>query len=119
MSAPMIVLGNRFQAMKLKDIPDKMGILANDSRLDEQLQPTLFTDPSLDKDKLQAKDLVYATSLQKLMQMHYHASSYVKKCTCLYCQQHPVRLLPPDHFSALHFLPLPLLHTPKGTLPKV
>ena len=55
MSAPMIVLCNRFQAMKLKDIPDKMGILANDSRLDEQLQPTLFTDLSLDKDKLQAK----------------------------------------------------------------
>ena len=57
MSAPMIALSTRFQAMKVKDIPVKMGVPASDARLDEQFQHALFIDPSLDKDKLQAEEI--------------------------------------------------------------
>ena len=62
--------------MRVKDIPVKMGVPASDARLDEQFQHALFIDPSLDKDKLQAKDLAHANSLKRFMTTHCHASNY-------------------------------------------
>ena len=118
MSAPLIALSKRFQAMKVKENPVKMGIPASDSRIDEQFQHALFIDPSLVKYKLTAKDLASASSLKKLIETHCHALSYafqIKKCsvpTCYYCIEHPVRL-PPEQFSELNYLPLPLLDASK------
>ena len=74
MSAPLIALSRRFQAMKVKGNPMKMGVPASDSRINEQFQHALFIDPFLVKDKLTAKDLASASSLKKFT--HCHASSY-------------------------------------------
>ena len=114
MSNPMITVGQRFQAMKVKDNMVKLGVPASDARIEEQFQHALFVDPALTKDDLIAKGLKKAESFAKFLKTHCHASQYVfqiKKCsnaTCFYCLEHPVRL-PDDVFSSLMFLPLPLL----------
>ena len=114
MSNPMITVGQRFQAMKVKDNMVKLGVPASDARIEVQFQHALFVDPALTKDDLTTKDLKKAESFAKFLETHCHASQYVfqiKKCsdaTCLYCLEHSV-CLPDDVFSSLMFLPLPLL----------
>lgn len=118
MSTPLINVGKRFMGMKVKENPIRLGIPATDTKMNEQFKQALFIDSSLEEDKLTAKDLSAATSLQQFMKTHCHASNYVfqiKKCTnlsCHYCQEHPIRL-PGDIFETLSFLPLPLLDSSK------
>ena len=114
MSNPMITVGQRFQAMKVKGNKVKLGVPATDVQMEEQFQHALFVDPELTKNDLTAKGLKKAESFAKFLKTHCHASHYVfqiKKCsdaTCFYCLEHPVRL-PDDVFSSLTLLPLPLL----------
>ena len=118
MSAPLVTVSQRFQAMKVKDNKVKVGVAAIHADLDMQFQHALFIDPSLERDKLTGKDLASAHSLQKFMKNHCHSSSYVfqvKKCmepACFYCNQHPIRL-PVEKFLELNYLPLPLLDASK------
>ena len=110
----MITVGQRFQAMKVKDSAVKLGVPASDARMEEQFQHALFVDPTLTKDDLTAKGLKRAESFERFLKSHCHASQYafqIKKCSdasCFYCLEHPVRL-PDSVFSTLTFLPLPLL----------
>jgi len=118
MSASLITLGQRFQNMKVKENPIRLGVPATQMDMDEQFQHALYIDTSLKPDSLTAKDLKSAPSLERFMENHCHASKYVfqvKKCTdvsCFYCQEHPIRL-PEDVFHSLSFLPLPLLDNSK------
>ena len=67
MSAPLVTVSQRFQAMKVKDSKVKVGVPASASNLDAQFQHALFIEPSLQKDKLTAKDLANANTLQRFM----------------------------------------------------
>ena len=118
MASPMITLGQRFQAMQVKDVPIKLGIPASDSELANQFQHVAFIDPSLTSTDLKATTLKKADAYQGFFKAHCHSSQYmfqVKKCkdpNCYYCMRHPIRL-PHEVFESLHFLPLPLLDSSK------
>ena len=118
MSQPLITVSGRFQAMKVKDTPVKVGVPASDTGMTEQFQQALLFDPTLTQDDLSAKTLQKATQYQKFVSTHCHASQYmfqIKKCNsseCEYCCEHPVRLSP-EVFETLSFLPLPLLDSTK------
>ena len=118
LSPVMILLGQRFQAMKLKGQTIKLGVPATEAEMTELFSHCTFIDPSLEPSKLSQKDLKNASALQSFWAKHCHASQYVyqiKKCTdeaCYYCLQHPIRL-PTEVFSELSFLPLPLLDISK------
>ena len=118
MSVPLIAVGKRFQAMKVKDNQVKLGVPATEADITEQFKHALFFDPSLRKDDLSAKTLRESKQLQSFIKVHCHTSAYafqVKKClsdVCFYRQENPIRLLIED-FKKLHFLPLPLLDVTK------
>ena len=115
MAIPLIQVGQRFQCMKIKDVPVELGVPATESEIEAQFKWVLSIDPTLDKERLSKMDLQNAASLQSFMKAHCHISAYafqVKKCcdnTCYYCSKHQIRLSHED-FKSLHFLPLPLLH---------
>ena len=77
----------------------KLGLPASDVQLSEQFQYALHFDPSLDQGDISSKSFKAFDALQSFMKNHCKCSQYmfqVKKCTdasCLYCVQHPVRLL--------------------------
>ena len=74
MSNLMITVGQRFQAMKVKDSAVKLGVPASDVRMEEQFQHILFVDPALTKDDLTAKGLRRAESFERFLKSHCHAS---------------------------------------------
>ena len=120
MATPLIQVGQRFQCMKIKHVPVKLGVPATESEIEAQFKWVLYIDPTLDKERLSKTDLQNAASLQSFMKAHCHLSAYafqVKKCcdnTCYYCSKHQIWLSHED-FKSLHFLPWPLLHpTNKG-----
>ena len=118
MSAPLTTVGSRFQAMKVKDNRVKLGVPASEAHINEQFQQGLLIDPALTQDNLTARDPDKATSLKGFMKTHCHASHYmfqVKKCTCYYCLQYPVRHSH-DMFTQLSFLPLPLRGMSNGAM---
>lgn len=55
MSTPLILVGRRFQAMKVKDTLVKVGVPATEAELTEQFQHALFVDSSLDRNDLTSK----------------------------------------------------------------
>ena len=116
MSTPLITVSQQFKAMKIKDSGMKLGVPASEEDLETQFQHALFIESSLDKNKLTARDMANASSLQGFMKNHCHSSSYafhsfsyafqVKKCmdpaaARFYCNQHPVRL-PMEQFLELN-----------------
>ena len=109
-----IVLGDRFQSMKIKGMGIKLGLPAQDDDIDELFSQSTFIEPNLDRNKLRKEDLKDAKSLHSFFSKHCHCSHYVfqiRKCTdgsCYYCSEHPPRL-PKEVFEKLSFLPLPLL----------
>lgn len=68
------MVGQRFQAMKVKDNMVKLGVPASDPQIHEQFQHALFVDPALTKDDLTAKGLKKAESFAKFVKTHCHAS---------------------------------------------
>ena len=118
LSPVMILLGQRFGAMKLKGRSVKLGVPATESEMSEQFMHSHFIEPSLERERLTQDVLKSASGLQKFLKHHCHSSHYVyqlKKCTnqdCYYCKEHPIRL-PPEVFSKLCFLPLPLFDASK------
>ena len=79
----MIVLSQRFQAMKLKGQAVKVGVPATEAEMSELFAYSAFIDPGLDCDKLTKVDLQKASALQSFWEKHSHASHYVyqiKKC---------------------------------------
>ena len=108
-----IVLGDRFQSMKIKGMGIKLGLPAQDDDIDELFSQSTFIEPNLDRNKLRKEDLKDAKSLHSFFSKHCHCSHYVfqiRKCTdesCYYCSKHPPRL-PKEVFEKLSFLPLPL-----------
>ena len=115
MSAPLISVGQRFQAMEVKG--EKV-IVRKPAMTEEQnalFEKVVQLDSSICKDK---QDLAIAKCSQEFLVTHAHSSQYMfqmKKCSnpdCKYCQEHPVRI-PEKVFSNLSFLPMPRL---EGTL---
>ena len=71
MSAPLVALSTRFQAMKVKGNPVKVGLPASESRIDEQFEHALFIDPS--RTSLRLKILLLLSlsrDLSRLIVMH-------------------------------------------------
>lgn len=118
MSPVKVTLAQRFQIMKIKDIPVKIGTAATDDEMDKLFSFAQFIEPTLEKDRLTSKDLKKATTYTDFIKKHCHCSQYVfqiKKCldsSCYYCVQHPVQVSP-EVFDSLSFLPLPLLNATK------
>ena len=114
MSPVKAILAQRFQNMKIKDVPIKIGTAATTEDIDKLFGFSEFIDPTLQKDKLSSKFLKEATAYNYFIKKHCHCSHYafqIKKCTdssCYYCTQHPIQLTP-EVFANLPFLPLPLL----------
>lgn len=114
MSVPMTTVGERFQRMKIKGKPTKLGVPASDLHMTKQFKHALEIDPSLSEGHLTKKDLDKATSLKDFMKTHCRELVYmfqVKKCckpTCTHCSKHPIQL-ESDQFSQLSYVPLPLL----------
>lgn len=98
----MITLEQRFQVIKVKDTPVKLGMPASDDELANQFQYVAFIDPSR---KL-------SISLEPTVTLRVFQ---VKKCEVLnyyYCSRHPIQQLQ-EVFEFLHFLPLLLLDSTK------
>ena len=118
MARPMLSVGQRFQEMKVKGVPVKLGIPASDDELAQHFQHVAFIDPSLTPTDLKAATLKKADAYQGFFKAHCHSSQYmfqVKKCkdpNCFYCSRHHIRL-PQEVFDSLHFLSLPLLDSTK------
>lgn len=56
-SIPLVNLGCRFQDMKVKGNPIRLGVPANEANMEEQFQHALIIDPSLEQGCFTAKDL--------------------------------------------------------------
>ena len=76
MATPLIQVGQRFQCMKIKDVPVKLGVPATESEFEVQFKWVLSIDPALDKERLSKMDLQNAASLQSFMKAHCHLSAY-------------------------------------------
>ena len=117
-SAPMIALSSRIQALTLKDEKFADHIPASDSEIGDFFEHIHFIEPNLDRNHLTKDILKDAPALVKFMDVHCHISQYafqVKKCkdeSCYYCIGKPVRM-PVEVFESLHFLPLPRLDSTK------
>ena len=114
MATPLIQVGQRFQCIKIKDFPVKLGVPATESEIEAQFNWVLSIDPTLDKERLSKTDLQNAASLQSFMKAHCHLSAYAFQVNCsdnacYYCSKHQIQLSHED-FESLHFLSLPLLH---------
>ena len=83
MAVPMTLIGQCFQAMKIKENYIKLGVPASECDMDEMLQQVLFIDPSISRNDHTAKGLESCKSLHKFLGNHSHSSHYVfqlKKC---------------------------------------
>ena len=118
LSPVMVLLGQRFGAMKLKGQSVKLGDPATEAEMSEQFMHSHFIEPGLERERLTQDVLKSASGLQNFLKHHCHSSRYVyqfKKCTdqdCYYCKEHPIRL-PPEVFRKLSLLPLLLLDASK------
>ena len=118
MSAPMITLSGRIQALTLKDEKFGVHIPASDSEIEDFFEHIHFIEPNLDRKHLTKEVLKDAPALKNFMDVHCHISQYafqIKKCkdeSCYYCIGKPVQMSA-EVFESLHFLPLPRLDSTK------
>ena len=110
LSPVMVLLSQRFGAMKLYGRSVKLGVPATEAEISEQFLHSHFIEPSLERERLTQDVLKSASGLQSFMKNHCHSSHYayqLKKCTsqdCYYCKEHPISFLQKHLVSYLFFL---------------
>ena len=77
MSAPLISVGQRFQAMEVKGKKVMVGIPATTEEQNALFEKVVKLDSSICKDKLGQKDLAKAKDLQEFLVTHAHSSQYM------------------------------------------
>ena len=78
MARPMISVRQRFQEMKVKGVPVKLGIPdSDDDELAQHFQHVAFIDPSLSPTDLKAATLKKADACQGFFKAHCHSSQYI------------------------------------------
>ena len=70
MASPMIAIGERFQAMKIKDKPIKLGVPATSEEIATMFLHASFIDPSIDPESLNKADLDKCQALQEFLKHH-------------------------------------------------